>query len=276
MKIGNIEVYGIIYKITNKVNGKCYIGQTTQSFNKRYHSGGGGLCKIERVYNEHKYRMEHNKSYNKHLLISVEKYGFNAFDVIDIYDIAFSKEELNIKECMYIQIFDCLNNGYNATLGGEGGKGYKHSDDFKEWKSISMQGKNNPMYGKTHSEEIKKKISENKKGKFVGENSPLYGKSFSEEHRKKISESAKGKNNPMYGKSGIDSPIAKSVICLTTKKIFHTVTEGSKYYNISRQAIGKCCRGKGKSAGKFNGKKLVWKYLVWNHNKTYRVKEGIQ
>nr|DAX85667.1 MAG TPA: intron associated endonuclease [Caudoviricetes sp.] len=30
MKVGNLEVYGIIYKITNKVNGKVYIGQTAQ------------------------------------------------------------------------------------------------------------------------------------------------------------------------------------------------------------------------------------------------------
>lgn len=40
MKIGNIEVYGIIYKITNTINGKCYIGQTTIGIDKKFRIKG--------------------------------------------------------------------------------------------------------------------------------------------------------------------------------------------------------------------------------------------
>ena len=287
MKIGNIEVYGVIYKITNTVNKKCYIGQTIQGFNKRYHSGGGS-SKIKRVYNEHKYRMEHNESYNDHLLNSIEKYGFDAFEVIEVYDVAFSKKELDIKECMYIDLFNCLNNGYNHTKGGNGTIGYKHSDEYKAWKSVSMKGKSNPMYGKSPTDymteeqisEWKNNLSKAKKGKdFRKEKS----QEELEEWNKKIGKAIIGENNGMYGKRGIDSPIAKSVICLTTKRIFHTVTEGAKYYNVSRQLVGKCCSGfkivknkkyKIHSAGKLSdGTKLVWRYLIWNHGKRYRVKE---
>ena len=50
MKIGNIDVYGVIYKITNKVNKKCYIGQSIYKFNERYSRSGNG---IERVYKFH-------------------------------------------------------------------------------------------------------------------------------------------------------------------------------------------------------------------------------
>ena len=50
--------------------------------------------------------MNHNDSYNDYLLKSIEKYGFNAFEVIEIFDIAFSKEELDIKEKCYINIFN--------------------------------------------------------------------------------------------------------------------------------------------------------------------------
>ena len=78
MKIGNLEVYGIIYKITNKVNDKIYIGQTVKEkgFDGRYERNGEG---IERVYNYHKACKEYNKHYNSHLLRSIEKYGFDAF-----------------------------------------------------------------------------------------------------------------------------------------------------------------------------------------------------
>lgn len=51
-----------------------------------------------------------------------------------------------------------------------------------------MAGEKNPMYGKTHTKEARKKISETHKGKKL-----------SEEHRRMISERMKGENNPNYG-----------------------------------------------------------------------------
>ena len=65
------------------------------------------------------------------------------------------------------------------------------------WPLIDSRGKNNGMYGKTHSEEAKRKQAEASKG----ENHPMYGKTRSEETRKKHSESIKGENNGMYGKT---------------------------------------------------------------------------
>jgi hypothetical protein len=97
MKIGNLEIYGVIYKIKNKINDKYYIGQTAdkRGFNGRYHCTGVG---IERVYNYHSKRRYDNTFYNEHLLRSMEKYGLEEFEVTEIVDIAFSKEELDIKE----------------------------------------------------------------------------------------------------------------------------------------------------------------------------------
>lgn len=53
-------------------------------------------------------------------------------------------------------------------------------------------GEKASFYGKTHSTETKKKISQSRKGKCVGKDNPNYGKKFSAEHRKKLSESHKG------------------------------------------------------------------------------------
>lgn len=185
MKIGNIEVYGIIYKITNKVNGKAYIGQTIKGFDKRYNFKGED---IERVYGYHVSFRKNGYHYNSYLLRSIEKYGFDNFEVIKVFDIAFSEKELDIKEKHYIKLFDCINNGYNFSDGGD----------------------NNPMLNKHHTTETKQKIS-----KIMIEK-----------------ESAKGKNNPR----------AKSVICLTTKRIFYTAKEAGEYYKITNSDILKCCK----------------------------------
>ena len=224
----NLEVYGIIYLIRNKVSGKCYVGQTQEEkgFDYRYYYSGEG---IERVYNYHKSLREHNRSYNEHLLRSIEKYGFEAFEVNKCLDYAFSLEELNIKEKVYIQLYDSLKNGYNETLGGDGTEGRPHSEETRQKISEARKGKhhseetrqkiseankggNHPMYGKYHTEETKQKMSKIKKGK----NNPMHGNHHSEEvkqkiregnkgkhlaneAKQKISEAKKGENNPMYG-----------------------------------------------------------------------------
>ena len=124
MKIGNLEVYGVIYKITNLINGKVYIGQTTRNkgINDRYQRKGVG---VERVYSYHKDLRKNNFDYNSHLLNSFEKYGIENFVMSDIFDIAFSKEELDIKERMYIRLYNSFKNGYNRNLGGNGNKGHE-------------------------------------------------------------------------------------------------------------------------------------------------------
>lgn len=87
---------------------------------------------------------------------------------------------------------------------------------------------------------------------FKGENNPNYGKHISEEQKKKISEINSGKN----------SSVAKPVICLTTKRIFYTATEGVVYYNCDSGNITRCCKGERNYCGKLpDGTKLAWMYL---------------
>lgn len=281
MKIGNIEVYGVIYKITNIINGKCYIGQTVTGFNRRY---SGGL----------------ESTHNEHLKKSILKYGIENFEIIKIFDVAFSKDELDIKETMYIKIFDSINpnKGYNKSTGGanplpsEESKikrskalmGHEVSDETKQ--KISEKAKlrtseENPFYGKHHSEETKKKLSEANKGRThteeakrkmsenhwdnSGKNNPNFGKHHTEESKQKIREKLIGRKRPdqserMYGKNNCN---ARSVICITTNMIFDTATEATKYYGINQTGVVDCCKGRQKSAGKLpDGTKLVWRYIT--------------
>ena len=112
----------------------------------------------------------------------------------------------------------------------------------REWKTSNPDKSYNINYGDRHSEESKKKIGKGNKGKYV-----------SKDTKKKMSEVKVGKSNPR----------SKSVICLTTRRVFYTAKEGAKYYGLkSSSDITKCCQGKHKSAGKLNGQKLVWKYIT--------------
>lgn len=94
-----------IYKITNTINNKIYIGVTSRA--------------IEERFAEHKSRIEERN--NIHLYQAMEKYGRENF-IIEIIDTANTNEEMFEKEKYYIKLYDSYNNGYNMTLGGEGVK----------------------------------------------------------------------------------------------------------------------------------------------------------
>ena len=111
----------IVYKITNKVNNKVYIGITSRKngFKGRYSSKGKG---IERVYNFNLQCKERGDWYNIHLLRSIEKYGFDNFEVDEYFDRAETLEELKEKEVYWISYYKSDNPkyGYNNTKGGDG------------------------------------------------------------------------------------------------------------------------------------------------------------
>lgn len=230
MKIRNLEVYGVIYKITNTINGKIYIGQTCQKrgFKDRYGAKG-----IESVYKLQFRRKETKRFYNRHILRSVEKYGFGAFSVCEVFDIAFSKDELNIKEQCWISIYKSDNKklGYNQCEGGNATKGYKYT------------------------EEQKQNVSKGKKGKTIGTENSFFGKHHTEEQRKEWSKQRSGRK---LSKEWIDNKIKaqqKKVINLDTGLIFNSIKEASFHYGLHDTNISRVCKGKNKVCGGYR-----WEY----------------
>ncbi len=144
-----LEPYGFIYQVTNLINGKIYIGQTT---NRRGIRGLMTLNSLKNCYKD-----------NLHLISSFKKYGIDNFKR-DIIDSVKNKEKLDEKEVFYIRKFNTLdpNFGYNIRGGGSNGK---LSNKTKKKMSKKRKGEKNPMYGKHHSKETKQKISEKRKGK---------------------------------------------------------------------------------------------------------------
>lgn len=94
-----------IYKHTNKINGKCYIGQTKQSLKVRWKNGIG---------------YDGSPVFYK----AIQKYGWDNFTHEVIEDNILSQEEANNREIFYIKFYNSYIgfnncNGYNATLGGD-------------------------------------------------------------------------------------------------------------------------------------------------------------
>lgn len=93
-----------IYKITNTINGKSYIGQSTD-IHRRWRSEIADSNNV----NSH--------SYDYPLMRAIRKYGINNFDFEIIEECKI--EELNQKETYWIDYFDTFFHGYNQTLGGD-------------------------------------------------------------------------------------------------------------------------------------------------------------
>lgn len=141
----------LIYLITNNLNNKKYVGQTSNSLDLRWRqhtSKHQGYC-----------RVLHN---------AIMKYGKENFSIIEIAK-ASSIEELNQMEEAFIKEFNTIvPNGYNLLPGGNN---KKHHDDSKRKMSITRTGKKVPALSKPRGPrppEVGKKISSVKKGKSNG------------------------------------------------------------------------------------------------------------
>lgn len=160
------ELYGRIYKLTNKINGKPYIGQSTEDdINKRWDAYKRLDCKRQpKIYN------------------ALKKYGPEnfLFEVIDNTDNQLHLDDLEI---LYVTQFDSIKNGYNCMPGGKGGK---HSEESKK-KMSDIKKEHNVWIGRKHSEETKRRMSESHKG-ITSWNK---GITTSEETKKKMSDARK-------------------------------------------------------------------------------------
>lgn len=226
-----------IYKITNLINGKMYIGQA-QDIYKRWYA--------------HKYSAfkKDNKRYNVILYRAIRKYGLENFEFEILEECCV--EELNEKEIYYINKYNtCIYNknswGYNMTIGGDGTRGYKLSKEQLKLMSDRMKGK--MIKGK--NPKAKKVICENKIFDSILECAEYYNYSNSklasyvsgrvpmpkEWYNRGLRTLDKTMDDYKIRKvyKGKNSSLSCPIIC--ENKIFYTLEEISDYYNISQTTI---------------------------------------
>lgn len=188
-----------IYKITNQINGKIYIGShKTKDLDDSYMGSG------------------------KYLKYAQDKYGIENFkkEILFVFETA---EEMYAKEAQLVnEDFLAEENTYNLKVGGFGGFNYlndidkfinpTHTSNFGKYRNLKMKELYpcGPFLGKTHSAKTRKKISKTLDEQYEnGRKGSFLGKTHSTKTKKKISDSAKltssGEKNSQYGTRWIHS-----------------------------------------------------------------------
>ena len=189
-----------VYAHRNLKNGKSYVGMTSRKPNERWRSGKGYKNNL-RMWKDIK-ESNWNTDWEHNIIGKFED----------------KQEALNIEE-MFIWLFDSTNEGYNISTYDR--NSYKKTDETRRKMSESMTGEKNPMYGKHHSEDTKRKMSEAHKEKIYANTKPIL----------------------QFSKNG--ELIAE----------YSSLTEASRQTGCSAPHICSCCKGKRKSCGGY-----IWKY----------------
>lgn len=227
-------IVGVIYKITSP-SGRTYVGKA-KDLRKRINCH---KCASKRGLNI----LLHN---------SIRKYGWEAhvLEVLEEVD----NSSLNDREVALIKEHNTywIDNpmGMNMTVGGDGNKGsWMHKTELREWFSKKFTGENNPFYGKTHSEEYKRK-----KSKEVSE--------YNKKHNVRV---------PEWGAKKGQEKVKRKIICYNSEgkfiKEYGSIVDCSKDLNISLGSIKGSLSGRRSHAGGY-----VFRY--WEENFAREVEVG--
>ena len=239
MVIKNEDGCGSIYCITNLINNKKYIGQTSKLY-------------LSQRWCEHK--LNAKNGIDGYLYNAIRKYGEDNFQFkILLHKIPIDK--LNFYESLWIAKLNTkAPYGYNLTDGGEGTRG------FTPWNKGIPRSKETIEKIKSHiTDEVREKMSQ----RVSGENNPMYGRVGKDNPA--YGNSRFGEDNPFYGKHHSDETriILSSAQLKKKKKVamldmdteeiiltFNSYSEAEKYLRDNTEfakaddsAISRCARG---------------------------------
>lgn len=222
-----------VYVHINKANGLRYVGITAKPVETRWKNGAG----------YHKQSCFYN---------AIQKYGWDGFEHVVLAE-SMSKEAACAEEEKLIALWNTTDrqHGYNRSTGGEAGasgvqksplqlktssqnmKSLWASEEFRERKrhqTIEMNKRDDIKVKRsaansqrTVSEETKKKISQNRKGKGLHR--------FSAEHIQHIKDNHAGGSLP------------RRVMCIETGEIFESINDAARAKGTYKRGVSNCCRG---------------------------------
>ena len=220
--MNNINKQYKIYAHINKINGKVYIGQTCyRNINQRWRHGEG-------------------YKHSPHFYNAIQKYGWENFEHIILFEDICGYELADVIERELIQKYQSNNSEYGYNISSGGSYGRTLTDETKNKIRISKIGDKNPNYQKSPSYITRQRMSASHKGikqsdewinkrKRVGEQNGMYGRTLSKESKELISKKTKGGNNPSAKRCFLFSNIddLKEYECLSYA--YKTINMGTKY-----------------------------------------------
>ncbi len=216
----------IVYLISNRLSGKAYVGQTKRGLEHRWH---------EHVRDALKGRTEMGLYY------AIRKHGADAFDTFVLEECS-SDEAMDAAEKRWIAELGTYGGGYNQTEGGDGLKGYHHTEATK--KRMSEYRKGRPLG--PCPEERKKKISEGKKGTGTGPRPLARGWHHSDEARQKIGASSAIRKR---------KAVARCDVHGTVLAVYPSINEAAAALNGTAGKISDVLNGR---APRYRG--FTWRY----------------
>lgn len=234
----------VIYKITNIINNKIYIGRTL-NYKKRV-----------RQHKQIPFR-KNGKEKNRPLYKAMRKYGVDNFK-FEIIDTAQTIDELNEKEIYWIKYYDsCIDSdkGYNLDKGGKNGR---KSEFTKNKISQSQKGELNHAYGKRggDSRNAKKVINLTKNKTYPSMLDCAIEEFGDKKYLKQISKVCDPNSNRITYKGNVyrtfdeEGNVIEKINTVNNKafekvkvidtisgKIFETIAETAKYFDISDSMV---------------------------------------
>lgn len=202
-----------VYKITNLINQKSYVGKHSSSKIENGYFGSGIAIKR-----------------------SIKKHGKENHKK-EILCLCNDEKELNQKEIYYIEKENTFKIGYNMTKGGEGALGLSPSAEsiLKISAGNILSYKNNPLRRERCREIARER---------VGEKNSFYGKKLSKEHIEKLRAAR------VVAITGPQNKSAVRLLCKETGQTFETAKDAAIFCKLSASTtILKCAKGQRKKAG---------------------------
>ena len=217
-----------VYKISNKIDGKVYIGQSW-NVEKRWENEKCGY--INEIF---------NRAFKKH---GKENFEFSIIEEFNFENNSENQEILNDLEIKYIKEYNSTNRnfGYNIKEGGHRGR---HSEESKRKISEANKGKKHWL-GKKHSEETKNKIRQKNIGRKMSEEAKekIRRRVISQETREKMSISSKGRKWTDKQREEICEALHKRVISQETREKISFIHKGKEVSQETREKISAAKKG---------------------------------
>lgn len=258
-----------IYKISNTVNGKCYIGESVHcEYRKKQHYG----------------MLRKGIHPNVHLQNAWNKYGEDSFEFSIIEEC--SETDLAEREKYWIKTLDTYKNGYNRSLGGDGTCNVEYSQERNKKISKTLTGRKRPELSRGNAPDAKRVVCLNTERIYecitdaaeellvsvpsiiraCQTHSPV-AKKYAFVYYEEYCCLTDDEKNIIVDRVNNWREIvklrrSKSIVCLNTGDVYESVEIASKQFGASISYTHKCCKGLVASSGKDEyGTGLAWAYI---------------